>query len=85
MKEKNKSMSEDIRQESTERLREQQKKARAKYDKNNTKHYGFKLNKNTDSDIIGYLEGVDNKNLYIKTLIREDMERNGITKREDGM
>lgn len=45
----------------------------AKYDANNTKRIFLKLNKNTDKDIIEHLEG-KNKQGYIKSLIRKDME-----------
>ncbi len=54
---------------------EAQKRASAKYDANNTKRYGFKLNFNTDQDIIDHLDSIQNKQGYIKRLIRRDMER----------
>ena len=44
-----------------------------KYDKENTKRVYIKLNKNTDKDILDYLESVSNKQGYIKELIRKDM------------
>ena len=45
-----------------------------KYDKENTKRVFIKLNKNTDKDILDYLESVSNKQGYIKELIRKDMK-----------
>ena len=51
-----------------------QSRASAKYDKANTKGIYLKLNKNTDADIIEYLEEVENVQGYIKTLIRKDMD-----------
>jgi hypothetical protein len=33
------------------------------------------LNKNTDSDIINFLDQCENKQGYIKALIREDMKK----------
>lgn len=50
-----------------------QKRASAKYDKDNTKGIYLKLNLTTDADIIEYLKGVDNIQGHIKSLIRENM------------
>lgn len=47
----------------------------AKYNKEKTKTYLLRLNKETDKDIINWLEDTDNKTGYIKSLIREDIER----------
>lgn len=52
---------------------EAQKKASAKYDKNHTKSIIVKLNKNNDADILAKLDEVENKQGYIKNLIREDI------------
>ena len=52
-----------------------QLKAQAKYDKSNTIQVNLKLNKNTDEDIIKRLSEVDNKQGYIKELIRFDILR----------
>jgi hypothetical protein len=52
---------------------EAQKKASARYDANNTVRVNLKLNLNTDTDILEKLEGVANKNGYIKELIRKDI------------
>lgn len=54
--------------------KEAKRRASAKYDKANTKGIYLKLNKNTDTDIIEYLEEVENVQGYIKTLIRKDMD-----------
>lgn len=48
-----------------------QKKASAKYDKENAVVLTFKLNKKTDSDILAALETVTNRNGFIKKIIRE--------------
>ena len=51
---------------------------KAKYDmeyqKGNIKQVKFILNKNTDTDIIEFLNSKDNKNGYLKELIRRDMK-----------
>lgn len=46
----------------------------ARYDLKNTKRYGFKFNLNTDRDIIDKLDSVENKQAYIKELIKKDLE-----------
>lgn len=52
---------------------EAQKRATEKYDKANTKQIMMKLNKGTDADILSWLETLDNRQGYIKELIRKDM------------
>jgi len=47
-----------------------------RYRKDNVKPVGFNLNKNTDADLIEWLEQQPNRAAYLKRLIREDMERN---------
>lgn len=54
---------------------EAQKRAKEKYDKNNTKPIMIKLNKKTDADILEQLEKIGNRQGYIKQLIREDIKR----------
>ena len=49
-------------------------KAAAKYDKNNTKLIQLKLNKKTDADILEFLDGLDNRQGFIKELIRKHMK-----------
>lgn len=46
--------------------------AQERYDKENTIRITIKLNKKTEADIIEKLNSVDNKQGYIKRLIRED-------------
>lgn len=53
---------------------EAQKRASARYDAGNTTSVRLKLNINTDMDIIEKLDTVNNKNGYIKKLIREDIK-----------
>lgn len=51
------------------------KKAQEKYDRANTVQIRLKLNKKTDADILAKLESCDNKQGYIKALIRADMSK----------
>ena len=50
-------------------------KANRKYDSLNTKSYIIKLNKKTDADIIEKLSSVENRQGYIKALIRKDIDK----------
>lgn len=52
---------------------EARRRANAKYDKSHTKQFNFKLNLQTDSDIIEKFKSVDNVQGYIKGLVREDI------------
>ena len=52
---------------------EAQKRANAKYDKKNTVQKMIKLNKNTDKDIIQYLNTLPNFQGEIKRLIRREI------------
>ncbi len=52
-----------------------QLRAQAKYDKDNTVQINLKLNKKTDADIIARLAASDNRQGYIKELIRLDILR----------
>ena len=54
-------------------VRDSQKKASARYDAKNTKSVKLKLNKKTDRDILSWLDQQENKQGYIKGLIRKDM------------
>lgn len=54
---------------------EAQARASAKYDAANTKGLYLKFNLKTDADILEYLSGTENKQGYIKALIRADMAR----------
>ena len=54
---------------------EAQKKAQARYDEKATTQVKLKLNLTTDADILAKLDSVDNKQGYIKALIRDDLAR----------
>lgn len=45
------------------------------WDRLNTKQYKLKLSLNTDADIIKKLDGVGNRQGYLKDLIRADIAR----------
>ena len=50
-----------------------QKAASERYDREHTIRVYIKLNKGTDADILAKLDTVDNKQGYIKALIRADI------------
>lgn len=52
---------------------EAQKRAQTKYAKEHCVQVNLKLNKSTDKDILDKLKAVENKQGYIKDLIRLDM------------
>ena len=52
---------------------EAQKRASAKYEANHTRQIKLKLNLETDKDILNRLDSVDNKQGYIKDLIRKNI------------
>lgn len=54
---------------------EAQKRATQKYDQNNTRRITFKFNLNTDADILEKLDAVENRQGYIKQLVRADIEK----------
>lgn len=47
-----------------------------RYQTANIKQISLQLNKKTEADLLEYIESLDNKQGYIKALIRADMERN---------
>lgn len=49
------------------------KKSMARWDAEHTVQFKLKLNKTNDADIINKLNEVDNKQGYIKELIRKDI------------
>ena len=49
-------------------------KAIAKYNKENVKQYSIKLNKNTDGDLINFLDSIPNKQGFIKECIKSYMK-----------
>lgn len=55
-----------------------EKRAKAKYDENNTIQVKLKLNLKTDKDILEALERSGNKQGYIKELIRKDLKEKAI-------
>jgi hypothetical protein len=50
-------------------------KAQKKYNRTKTRSFIFKFNKGTDADVIERLEKAENKQGYIKALIRKDIEK----------
>lgn len=50
------------------------RRSQTEYDRLNTVQIKMKLNKNTDADILERLGTVQNKQGYIKKLIREDLK-----------
>ena len=54
---------------------ESQRKANDKYQKDYIRQYLFKLNVRTDKDLIRFLDGVNNRQGLIKSLLRSEMER----------
>lgn len=52
-----------------------QVRASQRYDRANTRRISLKLNLYTDSDVLAWLEGQENKQGAIKRLIREELER----------
>lgn len=56
---------------------EAQKRARLKWEAANTVQVKLKLHKTRDADILQRLDEVDNKQGYIKDLIRQDMSKSG--------
>lgn len=56
-------------------MNEAKRKANARFDKKNTKMIPLKLNINTDQDILKLLESVDNKQGFIKQLLRDEISR----------
>ena len=53
---------------------EAQLRAQEKYDAENTRKILLKLNLKTDIDVLDKLDAVGNKQGYIKSLIRKDIE-----------
>ena len=53
---------------------EAQRRASAKYDAANTEMLHLKFNKRTDADILDKIHSVENKQAYVKGLIREDID-----------
>lgn len=56
-------------------ISEAKKKAQAKYDKTHTRAIMFKFNLKTDKDILEKLDEVENRQGYIKKLVRDDIKK----------
>ena len=59
------------------KLSEARKRANAKYDAAHTVQFKMKLNTTTDADVLKRLGEVENKQGYVKDLIREDIRKEG--------
>lgn len=57
------------------KITEAQKRATMKYEKANIRRVVLKLNKNTDQDIIAFLEAQKSVNGEIKRILREYIEK----------
>ena len=57
-----------------------QKRASAKYYKENTVIKSVKFNMNTDKDLLDHIAGITNFQQYIKSLIKKDMEEKEMKK-----
>lgn len=72
---------EEKRQRKNARQREYAKRtgyaASRKSNKKNTKSFHLQFSYSTDGDIIEYLEGIDNKNGFIRDIIRASMSSTG--------
>ena len=55
------------------KLTEAKREAIKRYDAKNTKQIHLKLNRNTDAELIRWLEDQENVQGYIKSLIKRDM------------
>lgn len=53
---------------------ENKAKYNADYVKNNVVQIMVKVNRNTEADLVEFLDTIENKQGYIKSLIRADME-----------
>lgn len=58
-------------------ITEAQKRATKKYDQEKTIRVSVKLNKNTDDDIIQRLAQENNKQGFIKTILRQEIYNKG--------
>lgn len=63
-----------------------EKKQRAEYQKNSVLNKTANFNRNTDSDLVPYVENGINFSAYIKSLIRSDIKKKNpvIKKYQDG-
>lgn len=56
-------------------ITEAQKRATAKYLKESMVQVAIRVNKNTDMDVLEYLQTIDNKRAYLLSMIRADISR----------
>lgn len=68
-------MTKDKIKEEIKNIMKKEYEPQARYDANNTRQIRLKLNTKTDADILRRLDSVDNKQGYIKELIRRDMAK----------
>ena len=54
---------------------ESQRKANDRYQKSHIRQYNLRLNVRTDTDIIRFLDGTNNRQGLLKRLLREEIER----------
>lgn len=54
---------------------EAERRATKKYDKAHTRQFTLKFNLKTDKDILEKLDSVENKQGYVKALIRADIDK----------
>jgi hypothetical protein len=52
---------------------ESHKRASVKYDREHMKRIAFVLHRSSEADLIDWLSEIENKNAYLKALIRADM------------
>ncbi|MBQ9021042.1 MAG: hypothetical protein IJ113_03360 [Eggerthellaceae bacterium] len=52
--------------------------AQSRYEKKTIRRINLPFNRNTEPDLLAYIETIPNKTKYIKDLIREDMKRKGL-------
>lgn len=57
------------------KLTNKQKAYMVEYNKNNTRRIAFTLNYNTEQDLIDFIEQQPNKNAFLKSLIRAELEK----------
>lgn len=55
---------------------ESQKRASRKYQKNNIIMKNVSFNKRTDTDLVEYIETVDNFSAFVKEILREKIYKN---------
>jgi len=58
-------------------------RATQKYIKENLRNISLMCNKKYDDDILVWLDSQDNKQGYLKALIRADMARQGFTRKDN--